>query len=568
MPTKRVSTSDKQDAVKKKKLEEKGSIKNFLAPTMPTINQLQQPPDVPTSLDSADSSVSSIFSSPNDDSKITSSTDTLVIEEAYTTDDFLNTQDILDDPELVRSLDAVPSLQRPATFAERLKSTFRPSDLWLDQEVSFEFQYEIQSLALALNERAVTVLSKVQKACKMNKKDEPGPKERHKVYKTIAKGKQIEHFTERSWLPSEGLQKGKENHRATYLSMTLSVDEDASEKSSPYKVKLNAPHTDKSCRLYRKYDNQRLMIMHLPLVDARDFPKMTSQPVTQEDIYKEVMTWLSEGTHKIAGHTWRVFFIDDKTRTRNDEVRDRQVHLFAIDDVNDGSNALQEMMNWHTPWERNVGSTDLKLFARYKLALSKTIPTIVFEQDEFIDVPDTQNEGGKIMDDGAGQMSFSAARAIANAAGIMDVPSIFQGRISGAKGVWIVVPSDTYNNNPHGRNYWITISPSQLKIKPHPRYRDADDETRTFEISAYSKPLRPAALNTQLITILHNRGVKRDTIASRLQDYSKDYYDQLCKAVTLDSAPGVRAWLQRYHSSTRNHEITLTGSVPAQKTDK
>lgn len=125
------------------------------------------------------------------------------------------------------------------------------------------------------------------------------------------------------------------------------------------------------------------------------------------------------------------------------------------------------------------------------------------------------------MNDGCARMSRAAARAIAEKLGIdSHVPSAFQGRIGGAKGLWMVdVEEPLYLPLSSGHDFWIEISESQEKFEPHPVDLIAPDPDRvTFEVVFWSKPLRSAALNFQLIPILEDRGVPRSGLARLLRE--------------------------------------------------
>ena len=67
----------------------------------------------------------------------------------------------------------------------------------------------------------------------------------------------------------------------------------------------------------------------------------------------------------------------------------------------------------------------------------------------------------------------------------------------------------------HGdEDVWIQVSDSQLKIKPHPQKGDMDDEQLTFEVVNWTKTLKPADLNVQLLGVLDNGGPVRQRLPS------------------------------------------------------
>ena len=114
------------------------------------------------------------------------------------------------------------------------------------------------------------------------------------------------------------------------------------------------------------------------------------------------------------------------------------------------------------------------------------------------------------------------------------VPSAFQARIAGAKGMWIVDPCKSHyaeDRNQDGSS-WISITPSQVKFQSHPIDKlcpaDANREDRmTFEVVKYSKPLRPTVLNFNLIVILEARGVPRKVFEDLSIEYlSSELADQ------------------------------------------
>ncbi|KAI9759198.1 MAG: hypothetical protein M4579_002485 [Chaenotheca gracillima] len=107
---------------------------------------------------------------------------------------------------------------------------------------------------------------------------------------------------------------------------------------------------------------------------------------------------------------------------------------------------------------------------------------------------------------GCSRLSKKAAQAVANALGLYHVPSAFQGRIAGAKGMWLVDHSGQ-SLKESDRDYWIEVSDSQWKFNVHLgedfiSSGDFDSDHLTFEVHRWSKPLAPAALNLQLISVL------------------------------------------------------------------
>ena len=79
------------------------------------------------------------------------------------------------------------------------------------------------------------------------------------------------------------------------------------------------------------------------------------------------------------------------------------------------------------------------------------------------------------MTDGCGLINRSALRAIQRSRGLSEMPTAVQGRIAGAKGLWVLDPDDME------RAPRIWIADSQVKIK----YSDEDLATpdrRVFDL--------------------------------------------------------------------------------------
>lgn len=94
---------------------------------------------------------------------------------------------------------------------------------------------------------------------------------------------------------------------------------------------------------------------------------------------------------------------------------------------------------------------------------------------------------------------------------------------------------------------WIQVSDSQLKVHPHPCDfpESVDPELVTFEVSNWSKPLRPVELNMQLLSILEHGGQIRQPVASIMRSALWDIYDEFKAVIEKDSIPLARALIQR-----------------------
>lgn len=513
-------------------------------------------PPVQTSFDSVDSPAASPVFSSGGDAPDTSSADTSIAEG----NDFSATQDG-EISELIALADTMTKADT-SPLANRLQSTFDDPELRAPAYIDLDYAYELESHALSLRTSAQKLWETVRDQCGT---DQPSTEARTKAYTIIADGKPIENFSARSWDPSQDLPDEKKLHRSFYQTMTLKWDSNRSATQSPFSVTIHKPTADKSCRFHRIYGGHRYMVARVPYLRQKDLKDHESAV----ELNMQISDWLYSGSIRVGLRYWQAFWVDDKDLVL-DKVNYKDVHMFAVSGRGLESISLNDFCESYAPWESNMNSTDCKLFARFKLGLSKTTPTVVLEQDEFLVTNDMLAPDGKtVMNDGCSLISSDLAHEIARMLELDETPSAFQGRIGGSKGLFLADHRDTHIHDLHGRNFWIQITPSQLKIEPHPRYRQADESCRTFEVTRVSNSLQTSALNFQLLNVLHNRGVSREIIAERLKAVSIQYYEELCKGLEAQDPLLLRGWLQKYHSFGyhRSARMLYVGSRPVSKDD-
>ena len=155
------------------------------------------------------------------------------------------------------------------------------------------------------------------------------------------------------------------------------------------------------------------------------------------------------------------------------------------------------------------------------------------------------------------------------------MPSAFQARIGGAKGLWLVDTSDEQLSSSE-RNYWIEIFDSQLKFEPHLEdYSEQFDPARlTFEVVEYSRPLSAASLNFQLIPILVEGETMKDCMKRILGDLLKEDITSRIKDLeeALDSPLKLRKWNQDVNplgkSRATAEGLSMFGCLPSSSTDR
>lgn len=147
------------------------------------------------------------------------------------------------------------------------------------------------------------------------------------------------------------------------------------------------------------------------------------------------------------------------------------------------------------------------------------------------------------------------------------VPSAFQGRIGGAKGLWIIDVDEerVCHRSSDDREFWIEITDSQLKFEGHKIDLTSPEPDRvTFEVHSWSKTLVPASLNFQLLPILEDRGVQREALARLLRE---DMTIQIAQQrASMEDPVLFRKWNhdinQIVDERAKNEGVRTLGSLP------
>ncbi|KAI7248323.1 hypothetical protein KC343_g6352 [Hortaea werneckii] len=297
------------------------------------------------------------------------------------------------------------------------------------------------------------------------------------------------------------------------------------EKGGPmFKFELET-REENSTALQRRFGNHRILVV--------DLPKLNNLPNYLSKQGQNVISRLQqvfEQDQAFLGRKWVQYLIQDKKRKKKaagsqDEAGDFQAYFFAVSGPGLKDISIAEFLNWAVPFRDNGHQLACKAYARLDLAASNTTPTIVFEpgQIHFVpdqyaqDVPDddTFNDPSKAFDhqfnadkpmemnDGCCAISIGAMKVIQRMLVLPFLPSVVQGRIAGAKGVWYIVPSE---------DIFIQISESQVKAKHNLVDIQADPELRTLNVVKYSGPAKPSILHVGFLPILRDRGVSQEAI--------------------------------------------------------
>lgn len=218
---------------------------------------------------------------------------------------FYSTQeldDVFDDPSVKRSIDTVDSGYESgpsSALHSRLARTIDAKAIAVPAgNMTYEFVYELQTLALLWSVPAKVVRMEVIEFCKT---DTPALEQRLAAYQCIAAGRPYDGFTLSSWDAGAGLPEERKSHRSVYQEATLSWAQSNSPVSSPFDIRLNAPRTQRSCRFHRIFDGRRFLTLNIPGFKGTNLPG-----ASEDELYEAVSQWLCDG-FQIAQRHWMPF---------------------------------------------------------------------------------------------------------------------------------------------------------------------------------------------------------------------------------------------------------------------
>lgn len=265
---------------------------------------------------------------------------------------------------------------------------------------------------------------------------------------------------------------------------------------TPPSITLRAPKVEASNRLFRKFGHDRFLELKLA---------KSSNPFlirNHKDYFLKPFLFM----HRV----FKFLFVKDDT-----------VILFATEGIGLDPMSIQQVIDWHMPITENWSMTMSKYASRMSLGYSSSIPTLEFKPDEIRYVDDiyangmTSNET-LCMTDGCGIISPSAMKLIMGCQATDELPCAIQGRIAGAKGIWIISPDLDFSSG----NY-IEIRKSQDKFKTGLPQDDLglDPLHYTFDLVKNSICVYPSNLNTQFIQSLSAGGVPTEVFVEILKEY-------------------------------------------------
>lgn len=187
---------------------------------------------------------------------------------------------------------------------------------------------------------------------------------------------------------------------------------------------------------------------------------------------------------------------------------------------------------------------------------------MVLDEHQIIRQEDDIRHNGEVMNDGAGRISPSLAAKVKDMLALSYTPSAFQGRLGGAKGMWVI---DYSKNNSED---WIEIYPSQQKWNRRDSCLPDDPSHRTLEVVGVSGPLKSADLNTQLLPLLMDRApdknAMKESLSAQLQNGLREKLDDIQAA--MEAPHTFKKWIRESNANLKDKlkagAITCLASLP------
>ncbi len=162
----------------------------------------------------------------------------------------------------------------------------------------------------------------------------------------------------------------------------------------------------------------------------------------------------------------------------------------------------------------------IKIVAKYGARISQTLTTTVetalipkekIKQIPEVEILDENGNNKYTFSDGVGKISVEISKKIAESQNIKGIPSAFQGRFLGCKGVWTTMYDDHSGN--------IYIRPSQTKFGVEIK------DFQYFELCEYSRYIQ-AYLNRQIIMLLSALHIPDEVFMNKLYEYKNRLEDE------------------------------------------
>ncbi|KAH8834926.1 RNA dependent RNA polymerase-domain-containing protein [Flagelloscypha sp. PMI_526] len=280
-----------------------------------------------------------------------------------------------------------------------------------------------------------------------------------------------------------------------------------------YRIVLSSPELGPSNRTTRRFGSWSLIRVKVP------------QPLIRSRNQKLSEYFMSPFV--IFGTVYRAFCAKDENvfLIRTNEIIDSQ-GLARPGPLGASGLTLDSFINWANPLQYNQNQLMCKWAARFALVLSNSVPGPQLEEHEILDEPDIVNthpdtKEESDMTDGCGFTARAVAVDMYNSLHLPSVPSAFQVRLGGSKG--LVAAHGDYSLSRQ-----VRIRPSQLKIR-YDRSKPLDPAHRILDVLRTNHLRHPARISAEIIRALEDCGVPADVFKDLFERNVKETFDALTR---------------------------------------
>jgi hypothetical protein len=332
----------------------------------------------------------------------------------------------------------------------------------------------------------------------------------------------------------------------------------------------------KTCRFQRKFGSHRVLYVDIP--NLANVPDTFGEGSALENYFLE---WLCV-PKDFLGRQWQAIHLKQSKAKKEDIERYQgyRVVLLAVNGHGLEPVSIESALQWHMDLDNAESKQEYfrKRFSRLDLGFSRTYPTFVFKRSEVQYVDDihadntpepdafrdstldwepylkSSGSDGRNLTDGCSIMSVAAMKLVwEEKLGRTDpLPAAIQGRIGGAKGVWVRSgPADS--TTAEDTAVWIKIRKSQLKFAPHESDTDekCDPHRWTFEVShwtdSHTHDSSVSGLHMDMIPLLVDRGVPVESLEAVVSEALLAQHENITDV--LNDRTKTRYWLRDQEGS-------------------
>ncbi|KAG1813878.1 RNA dependent RNA polymerase-domain-containing protein [Suillus subaureus] len=281
-----------------------------------------------------------------------------------------------------------------------------------------------------------------------------------------------------------------------------------------FKFELEKPEIRRSHRFARFLGSRRILQVRVP------------DNLTYDKVGSALREFVISSKFVLCGRVFVPFHAKEGSMYlfETNENIDRQTNL------GDGDShrlTLDQFVKWHNPLSLNWKQPISKWSTRWALGLSTSVPTIEFSPGNIFFISDQhavdwgkgKPPAEKIMTDGCGYISGAALTAIMRVMKYSSRPTAVQGRIAGAKGMWVLHPDPAHQIADGPPTIWIRDSQNKINLGS---LHKVDSAHRIFDLLAPSRVTGPSRLSSQtLVNLAHGRvplPVLKDLMADGLHE--------------------------------------------------